>query len=422
MIETLQFSNTSRGAEETNRLGPLRLNKKTPLEIGISPLTIFIGPQGSGKSLVSQLIYFFRDTSYLISNYSKESAPRDAVREVTSGLRSGRLTGRDLTTFISKGTVQVRYTQENMEQPEESRRCQKEISLNSGDHYVTPLGQFEAEIYALLAERFSRPSSPGKITPKAMFIPAERAFFSRFLNSDSRVISSDALPFTMLEFSDILAQGRDIYLEWQKQKNAPPEVNEIESLVKSALRGQVRYEQAGPLSGTWQWMPQDGERPTQIEMASSGQMEAWPMVFAAQTAFGRSDLERPTFIHIEEPEAHLHPAAQIAMVQLLAYLVNKGFRVIATTHSLSILYTLNNLMAAYQMLSDKKYRNVPPNAIRLNPKDVTAYLFTGEGVKEIMSNTDGLYQIDETQLGKFLGGLQTQLNQIIACATYQEKK
>jgi predicted ATPase len=38
--------------------GPIQSEPLT--KIDISPLTVFIGPQGTGKSLISQMLYFFQ--------------------------------------------------------------------------------------------------------------------------------------------------------------------------------------------------------------------------------------------------------------------------------------------------------------------------------------------------------------------------
>ena len=47
---------------------------------------------------------------------------------------------------------------------------------------------------------------------------------------------------------------------------------------------------------------------------------------------------------IEEPEAHLHPTAQVEFTRLLAGAVKAGVRVVITTHSEWVLWELANLV------------------------------------------------------------------------------
>ena len=55
---------------------------------------------------------------------------------------------------------------------------------------------------------------------------------------------------------------------------------------------------------------------------------------------------------IEEPESHLHPAAQVEFTRQLAKLVQSGYRVIITTHSEWILEELANILRRSQLSSD----------------------------------------------------------------------
>ncbi len=48
------------------------------------------------------------------------------------------------------------------------------------------------------------------------------------------------------------------------------------------------------------------------------------------------------------------PAAQLALVELLALLVNRGIRVVATTHSPYVVDHLHNLLEAGQLPAERK--------------------------------------------------------------------
>ena len=65
-----------------------------------------------------------------------------------------------------------------------------------------------------------------------------------------------------------------------------------------------------------------------LESASSMVTEIAPLVL-----YVRNRVRKDELLIIDEPEAHLHPAAQQRMAAMLAYLVRQGIRVLMTTHS-----------------------------------------------------------------------------------------
>lgn len=66
------------------------------------------------------------------------------------------------------------------------------------------------------------------------------------------------------------------------------------------------------------------------------------------------EAQQGDFLLIDEPELNLHPQAQRTMARLLAQLVQKGIKVLITTHSEIIIRELNNLM----MLCVIKNKNI----------------------------------------------------------------
>jgi hypothetical protein len=387
--------------EITGCFGPIKASNESPLKLEITPITVFIGPQGTGKSLISQLLYFFRDAHYLLSNYSKQDNPNNSVRKVIEGIRSGESTNRALASFVT-GNVDIKYSIETQK---------RGIALYENNRAIRPKAPFTREVQTWLTSLTSNPAIAGEIMPKALFIPAERSFFSRLINSDPAALGSRDLPITMREFTKALTKSANTHQQWQDQaENYPTEFSEIDNLISHELRGKALFSRHGPYARKWQWVPEGSQRPIEIEMTSSGQMETWPMVSIAQAIFGWHPTERPLFIHIEEPETHLHPSAQVAITSLLAYLCNKGFRLIITTHSIFILYVLNNLIMAKQSLPDMTFSKMPDISQRLNSKDISAYLFTEKTAISIRDPETG--EIDESRLSSVLGDLETQYNQI----------
>ena len=106
------------------------------------------------------------------------------------------------------------------------------------------------------------------------------------------------------------------------------------------------------LGGQIQLDPQDGgdyldykftsrknKRLFSMQQSSSMISEIAPIVITLRSLVNPNDL-----LIIEEPEAHLHPSSQIALIQYLAELVNCGVKVFITTHSDWILRAVHNLV------------------------------------------------------------------------------
>ena len=116
------------------------------------------------------------------------------------------------------------------------------------------------------------------------------------------------------------------------------------------------------------YRPGGMERNMRLNRASSMVSEIAPMVL-----FIRSHVRAGDTVIIDEPEAHLHPAAQTEIATILARLVRAGVRVIVTTHSDWLLQEIGNLMREGELGEENGGSSLSPNALR--PRDVGAWLF-----------------------------------------------
>lgn len=394
----------------SGHFGPIRADK-SPIELEISPLTVFIGPQGTGKSLISQFLYFFRDAEYLISNHSKQSPPTISVRKVVEGIRAGNRDERVFSPFVISENVDIQYISNT-----EDRKTW-EISFSKSANRIQPKGEFKQAISTLLSTATADPSTLGNLQARALFVPAARSFFSRLINSDPQALGDSSLPITMREFTSMLFKAGNTHHRWQlKPDEIPLEVSEVDNIMTRELRGHAVFSKT-EYTRRWQWIPEGSKSAIEIEMSSSGQMETWPMVSIMQAMFGWEASQRPLYIHIEEPETHLHPSAQVAIAKLLAYLCNKSFRIVITTHSIFILYVLNNLVLANQNLSDKNFEeDVPEVEQRLNPNQLSAYLFADGDIVSIRDSESG--ELDGKRLSSVLGYLEEEYLRIQSYGTF----
>ncbi len=130
---------------------------------------------------------------------------------------------------------------------------------------------------------------------------------------------------------------------------------------------------------------------------------------------------RKSFFIIEEPEAHLHPSAQLEMVKLLGMLVRNGARVLITTHSDYILNFINVLIRSSQ-LSDEERRNLKFKRKKqdlsrcyLKPEEVGCYLFKEKG-KEVEAK-----ELEITEHGISLNAFEEVLDEIIGISEHIDK-
>ena len=62
---------------------------------------------------------------------------------------------------------------------------------------------------------------------------------------------------------------------------------------------------------------------------------------------------------IDEPEAHLHPVMQMCVASFLANLVNKGLRIVLTTHSDFFVTQFNNMMRVHELSNSEEPVGLP---------------------------------------------------------------
>lgn len=78
---------------------------------------------------------------------------------------------------------------------------------------------------------------------------------------------------------------------------------------------------------------------------------------------------------IEEPEAHLHPEAQIVLAKALIQLVNAGLPVWLTTHGDNFLQQLSNQVKASSLNNAQRGEHGYQKEECIKPDDVRGYYF-----------------------------------------------
>ncbi|MEL9990210.1 MAG: AAA family ATPase [Thermoproteus sp.] len=129
-----------------------------------------------------------------------------------------------------------------------------------------------------------------------------------------------------------------------------------------------------------------------IERAPSGIREALLPAIALEAW--------PNVLFIEEPEAHLHPAAIVKFAELLAHSVNRGDRwVVLSTHSDFLLSKLDNLVKA-SILDKDKLRKLGLSETSVLPREkIAVYLVKAD--RERKRSTVEELPVDEEGISEY---------------------
>ena len=153
-----------------------------------------------------------------------------------------------------------------------------------------------------------------------------------------RTITVPTLPDLVAEFlSNLIALDRG-----RRKEDSLGVATAVEFLETSVMQGLVDFEESGELP-----YPEISYRTTSgnflLHQTSSMVSELAPLILFLKYLIRPGDL-----LILEEPESHLHPAAQRQLARGIVRLVNAGVKVLITTHSDIIISQINNLLALRQ--------------------------------------------------------------------------
>jgi hypothetical protein len=389
-------------ADEVLRITKGRLGPVEQCDIDVRPLTVFVGRQGTGKSLLAQALYLFRGLPSLVeldqaTTADEDRSPERIIRRVVDGLRSSE---RSFANF-TKPNATLEWTGNLAIGSIHGQR--RTLGFNA--QYSTRAIQPRAAMRDLVKKLTTVKRQP--LT--ALFVPTERLFYALTLGPTS--LNVIRAPLVLQVFAHWMEIAGNIQGEWSKGPDTP-EGRWVRKHLRAELGGEARLRGA-----KWKWTFTDegAARAIDLDMASSGQRANWSLQLLPQVLFtlrARHRLAEPFTLYVEEPEIHLHPAAERAVIEVLAYLVTRGFRVVLTTHSLPVLYTLNNLMVASRLDPEHlKKAKVAPE-LRIDPDLVAAYHLHDGKVESVKDEDSGL--LDERALGEVSDDLAAQMNLLYA--------
>ncbi|NER97410.1 MAG: ATP-binding protein [Symploca sp. SIO1B1] len=412
------------------------------ITIEIKQINILIGPQASGKSVVAKLLFYFRSfISEIISAAEKSKSEIDLEQNLQ----------RKFEHYFPPASwgnenFQIRYSiaQEFIEvyRKPNPQGGSAEVSLKYSAFYTNEFNALkttiqkqkerlaEQDIQFSLLSRFDvlhdiRHSFLQSLTEKLaevttfsqLYIPAGRSFFANLKSSIFTFLSeNNAVDPFLVEFGTY----------YENIKSPITREKLIRSIINIELRNEIADLNHKILCGKYvqedgeDYLVMDGERKISVADSSSGQQETLPLAIILGTiAFFKPQIGGNS-IYIEEPEAHIFPAAQRDIVELIATIYNSqkdNLQFLLTTHSPYILTAFNNLLQAGILAinaSEEKIKDISryvPVSRFLDPNELSVYSLSDGYCQSILDAETGL--IDTNIIDEVSNELAIQFDQLL---------
>ena len=143
-----------------------------------------------------------------------------------------------------------------------------------------------------------------------------------------------------------------------------------DDIEEEILGGKLSLTDDGDLKYTSNRVP---DKDVPLYLSASITKSVSGLVYALRHVVGRYDM-----IFIDEPEVNCHPDAQILMARIFGKMANAGIRMVISTHSDYIVREINNLImlsGAPKDMSEQLQKWGYKEDMALKPQDVGAYLF-----------------------------------------------
>lgn len=352
------------------------------IEIDLSDITVLIGPQASGKSICAKSLYFFKrfvvEMRFAIEEqktkkdfdemqrrrFEEYFPPQSWTSNFLLRYEFEEVSGKHFFIQVKRGTtLKISYSAVFKNVFEDSKKEHKRIfSTNIAedaqiDYKLT--FEFDKAFRKILNKYLG---DEGKLQ---LFIPAGRSFFGilqssifSFLATNTAIIDPLLKSFGSFYENVKSTERRRGYPENRTKSKRDEKffdsVKKVDSLVNKILKGNYISERGKDFL-----VSQDG-RKTSLTNASSGQQETLPLALILKNLLFRTrNSSRGITVYIEEPEAHIFPAAQKQIIQLISLVFNASkdttpYQFLITTHSPYILTSLNNLLLAGKLANKLK--------------------------------------------------------------------
>jgi len=379
------------------------------LDISLNRINVFIGRQASGKSVTAKLIYYFKG----VSRDFLDSALSDKTKlQAEKKLLSKFEDYFPIDTWPTKNFEIVYYFDDNfIRLAKEKGKLKIKFSdavaklfnyckrvIKTDKERFNPQDKFEIykpsyrihEKYLSIVEKelgYNASYNP-------LFIPAGRSFFANLQSSIFSFLSNNkAIDPFLVEFGSFYENIKPL----ADRAFSARENKHIFSLANNLMLEIIgsRYLR----EKNKDYLIHDDKRKINVSFSSSGQQETLPLLLILKALLKISFIGSGSSVFIEEPEAHLFPAAQKKIIELMGLVFNNAknpTQLVITTHSPYVLTSINNLVQGHiseSKLDDTRKNelyNILPKEYLIDEHFLNAFAFKDGKVESIINKELGL--------------------------------
>lgn len=341
------------------------------VDVELNDITFFIGEQASGKSLLCKLYFYFRQ---VLSDEMIDAIIEDKEFDDYKAAIARKFNQIFPKGIWNKNSFFIVFSYQDIEITISYQRNIESFRIDFNDFlqnsYVDIKNDFhlkiKSDVQSLLSPHYIfkdliDDNQYSHIFESINYIPAGRAFFS--------VVAANLFGLLSEEIDiDLFLKNFGKQYERSKRDKLDTINQEVDNLINGILKGTVLIDKNDT------FLISDGDIKTPLIYTSSGQQEVLPLLLVLRHLLVRKPFWGTQSVVIEEPEAHLFPTAQKAIVDLL-FLIKQQSQTkhfLVTTHSPYILSCANN-------------------ALLKNPDiKVNAYYLANGTAKRIMDDEVGL--------------------------------
>lgn len=373
------------------------------MDIEVRDFTIFIGPQGSGKSTASKVLTICHDVSWYLHILDEDDNVIDPYRKFCIDEYFNEST---YIRFVdSSGEVEIVYTGgkfalnfDGLSKQEAKEVFSKKI-LDENKVFLAQMGIVDVS-QSELEERYAQLLRAN--ARMMLYVPAERNIAGSMSNSLANILAAKIpLYDALLEYMSVFERAKNEFKEYY-----------VPFLDVSFVTTEGKEK-------IWLGQGKDKKDPLPLNACSSGLQSVLPLLMSLDYSMRMVCFN--AFV-IEEPEQNLFPANQRELMNHLVgfYNMSDVYGMVLTTHSPYILSCMNVMMLAGKILKnvelfDEVVKITGKNHY-IDPSDVSVYRLDPQAVvfcQDLKNPQTGLIGINALDsASEFIGEDYDQLYQL----------